>query len=292
MNTLGSHFLHPGATPRRDGTMPGVTEEFEVSSTEGLPIRGTIDVPPDACGLVVVIHGFKGFRNWGFFPWVSEQLVARGIAACRFDMSRNGVGSTGDRFDRLDLFENDTCSIQLADLRRVIDHLLERGEGERHPIFLLGHSRGGALALLAAQGVRNLRGVVTWSAISGVDRWDETMKEQWRATGFVTVVNQRTGQQMRMSRAILEDYEGNRERFDVVRAAEHLDVPLLVIHGSRDESVPVDDARRIAGRNQNASLVVIEGGSHTFGAIHPLVTVPRELQLATGMTIRFVEMHR
>jgi fermentation-respiration switch protein FrsA (DUF1100 family) len=45
-------------------------------------------------------------------------------------------------------------------------------------------------------------------------------------------------------------------------AIVHVRVPLLVMHGSSDDVVPVDHAHRIAERARNAELVVLEGGAH------------------------------
>ena len=143
---------------------------FTVQSDEGLPIRGNLDVPQHPRALVMLIHGFKGFKDWGFFPWLGEHLARDRFAVCRFNMSRSGIGEHPEEFDRLDLFADDTYSVQLADLRTVVRYVHEQIQ---LPMFLLGHSRGGAIALLGAKEVPLLRGVVTWSAISQVDRgWD------------------------------------------------------------------------------------------------------------------------
>lgn len=263
-------------------------EEFTIPSTEGLPIRGTVTVPRDAGSLVVVVHGFKGFRQWGFFPWVCERLAQAKIASVRFDMSRNGIGTNPELFDRLDLFEDDTYSQQIADLRSV-DSFINSSEVLRDlPRIVLGHSRGGAIALLGAKHLSRLRGVVTWASISRVDRWDEELKRQWRRDGFQEVVNSRTGQRMRMSVAILDDFERDPERLDVLEAARALEVPLLSVHGGADESVAADESRAIVRSARNGALVMIEGSGHTFGAIHPLIDVPFALRVAAAATEAFV----
>jgi uncharacterized protein len=262
-----------------------MTMHFAISSDEELPIRGNLDVPQHPRALVVVVHGFKGFKDWGFFPWLAESLRHERIAVCRFNMSRSGIGETPDTFDRLDLFAGDTYSAQLADLRRVVAYAHER---LHLPTFLLGHSRGGAIALLGAADVPLLRGVVTWSAISHADRWDAATKAQWRHDGWMDVINARTGQNMRMSTSILDDYEQNAGRLDVLAATARLDVPLLVIHGARDESVPVAESFDIARQHVDASHMVIANASHTYNAIHPLVHVPKELRLAAIVSARFV----
>jgi pimeloyl-ACP methyl ester carboxylesterase len=260
--------------------------QFTVTSDEGLPIRGDLDVPDRARALVVVVHGFKGFKDWGFFPWVAQRFLQHRLAVCRFNMSRSGIGDDPESFDRLDLFEHDTYGRQLADLRLVVEYAQQ--QLPQLPTFLFGHSRGGAIAILGASAVPRLRGVAAWSPIAQCDRWDDSTKADWRTRGYLEQVNTRTKQVMRMSTAILDDYEANAAQYDVVRAVESLQVPLLVVHGARDESVAVDEGRVLAAANLNTSLMVIERASHTYNAIHPLVHVPFELIVAAETTAHFV----
>jgi uncharacterized protein len=268
------------------------THTFEIESEEGLPIRGTLELPARPQRLAVVIHGFKGFSQWGFFPWLTGRLCEADIAACRFDMSRSGIGEDSESFERLDLFADDTYSIQLSDLERVVAHLRSEPSLGALPLFLMGHSRGGAIALLASRRIRNLRGIVTWSAVAALNRWDEETTKTWRAQGHLDVINARTRQVMRMSTAVLDDLESNRAELDVMDAVTESDVPLLLVHGGSDETVDPAEAYTIAEANRQASVVVIAGASHTFNAIHPLVTVPAELELAAHVTTRFIATYR
>ena len=258
---------------------------FEIASREGLPIRGNIDAPPSARAMVVVAHGFKGFKDWGFFPWLSQHLCnVHKIVVCRFNMSRSGIGDDPESFDRLDLFADDTYSHQIDDLVDVTRYAQARFRDV--PVFLLGHSRGGGVALLSSRQIEDLAGVVTWSAISHADRWDAPTKEQWRADGYLDVVNARTRQVMRTSTRVLDDVE--RAGHDILQSASNLTAPLLVIHGQRDESVPVEEGRAIASRRADSSLVLIGNASHTYNAIHPLVHVTPELTMATEITAHFI----
>src|SRR5512138_1451663 len=120
-----------------------MSERFEIRSEEGLPIRGDIDAPRHPRALVVIVHGWKGFKDWGFFPWLAEYLCNSGFAICRFNMSRSGIGENPETFDRLDLFAGDTYSIQLADLAAATHHAQSKFPGL--PTFLLGHSRGAGI---------------------------------------------------------------------------------------------------------------------------------------------------
>ena len=258
---------------------------FTIKSDEGLEIRGDLDRPRHPRALVIIIHGFKGFKEWGFFPWVANYLCAQQFAVCRFNMSRSGIGTNPDTFDRLDLFADDTYSVGLADLRAVVAHVQK---GSTLPTFLLGHSRGGGVAILGASDVPNLRAVVTWSGVAHAAPWDEPTKRRWREEGHLDVINTRTRQNMRISTRMLDDYEANRDRFDILAAASRLPVPLLAIHGGRDETVPVSEVFEITAAASDIARVVIENATHTYNAIHPLVHAQRELLLAANVSARFI----
>lgn len=263
---------------------------FEIPSREGLPIYGMLTLPSDAELIVVLIHGFKGFKNWAFFPWLAEFLGTNGIAVCRFDFSRCGITEESDDFDRLDLFQDDTYSHQLDDVKAVVDQLRREQRTARLPIALLGHSRGGAIALIAAREDPQIAAVTTWSAIANTNRWDEETIRSWRRDGTMTIENARTRQSMPLSTRLLDDWEANRERLDVLNAAARLARPLLIIHGGADETVDVADARRLlAAAGRSANLVLIERASHTFGAIHPLIHTPLHLRLAAEVSASFMQ---
>jgi pimeloyl-ACP methyl ester carboxylesterase len=264
---------------------------FQITSTENLPIRGDIAAPSDPRALVVLVHGFKGFKDWGFFPWLSESLCEAGFVAVRFNMSRSGIGEGSESFDRLDLFRDDTYSIQVADLLSTIR------EGQSRfpdlPTFLVGHSRGGGVALLAAAEVASLAGVVTWSAIARADRWDAATKKKWRADGYMDIENSRTKQTMRLGTAVLDEVEAlGGTKLDVSSAARRINVPWLVVHGDADATVPVREAELLCDLAPGYAMPwIVEGGNHGFGAAHPVIDPPPMLALVTRGTVSFFAEH-
>jgi pimeloyl-ACP methyl ester carboxylesterase len=74
-------------------------------------------------------------------------------------------------------------------------------------------------------------------------------------------------------------------------ATASLDCPVLIVHGRADETVPSSEAEDLAAATKNASLVLLENATHTFGAKHPFGNVPRELSFAMHATLGFVNAY-
>jgi pimeloyl-ACP methyl ester carboxylesterase len=60
---------------------------------EGHPVRGDLYLPDElpANRIVVLCHGFKGYKSWGFFPYLGERLRQAGLIALSMDFSFNGT---------------------------------------------------------------------------------------------------------------------------------------------------------------------------------------------------------
>ena len=118
---------------------------------------------------------------------------------------------------------------------------------------------------------------------------DEEERKRWRERGFAEVLNQRTGQVFRMGATYLDDLETHAEAYDPLLAVERLKVPLLLVHGTQDDAVPVDDARRLARHAApgTASLALIQGAGHTFGAAHPFTGVGGQLSQVLSRSTGF-----
>ncbi|WP_420449137.1 alpha/beta hydrolase family protein [Candidatus Palauibacter sp.] len=257
----------------------------------GADIRGDYwaSASPTGDAALVVCHGFKGFKDWGFFPWLCEQLAERtGIPVVSFNFDGSGVRDSD--FDDLRAFSRNTFSRELWDLEAILDGLaagrLEDLDVAPVTRFgLLGHSRGGATCILKAGLRSQVRGLVTWASISSVTRY-ESFAEQWDAGETVIIPNARTKQDMPLERNVLDDMRANRERLDVLASAASLRIPVAVVHGTADESVPFSDAWRIADAvGDLARLVGVEGATHTFQAGHPFQGTTPELEEAIDASV-------
>jgi pimeloyl-ACP methyl ester carboxylesterase len=248
---------------------------FEIRPADGgPPIRGDLRVAEGAKPktAVVFVHGFKGFRNWGAWPALMRELALAGHAAVSFDFSRNGIGADGE-FSALDLFRENTHTREVDELRAVVDALAEGRLGGRKVgrIGVVGHSRGGGAAVIAAAEDARIDALVTLAAIADIPaRWTEKQIAAWRRGVDVRVENARTKQQMPIGPDYWVDLQQNRERLDIAAAAARVAQPWLIVHGDADTSVPVDDAHALfAAAGENAELMLVQGADHVFGVKHP-----------------------
>ena len=240
---------------------------------------------------VIVVHGFKGFKDWGMFPPFAERLARAGVTAVSFNMSGSGVDAAGES-TLPDRFARATYSAELHDLGAVATALLGGHLGVVPPssLGLVGHSRGGGIAILHAAREGQVRALATWAAIGTVERWDLATTRAWRTSGALDVVNARTGQVIPLRTDVLDDIDKNAAGLDIRAAAKRIEAPWLIIHGSADESVPVGEGERLAeasGR-ESTRLLVVPAAGHTFGAAHPWNPPVPAAEEVFDETVRFL----
>ena len=227
--------------------------------------------------LLIFAHGFKGFKDWGGFPYMCEKLSENGFTVLSFNFSHNGVEESAPMdFTRLDLFAENTHSIELNDLDAVIKfipHLEEKHPGKLDikKVGLIGHSRGGGLSVITAAEHPEIKALVTLAAVADFNRYTVEQKKRWREKGYIEMPNMRTNQLMKMNVTLLDDIEKNSERLSIVNAAGRLNIPWLIIHGKEDLSVKFTDAEKLfaASNRDKTELKIINNTGHTFGVEHP-----------------------
>ncbi|HEX2787169.1 MAG TPA: alpha/beta fold hydrolase [Ignavibacteria bacterium] len=251
----------------------------------------------DLMPLVIFCHGFKGFKDWGCFPYMLDKIAAEGNFVVSFNFSYNGVGEEGNElteFTRLDRFAENTFTRELEDLESVIDYLENHREKflyDLNKIILIGHSRGGGIVILQAAKDKRVKKLITLASVSTFDRYSDRLKEDWKKKGYWEVQNSRTGQMMRMNVSILEDFERNAEALDIEKAAGKINISWLIIHGTEDISVDYSSAETLHTlcQNGNSELKLLENTGHTFGAVHPFQGTTQKLEEAILLINEFIK---
>lgn len=224
--------------------------------------------------VIIFSHGFKGFKDWGHFPLVARWFAEKGFAFIRFNFSHNGT--TPDYpadFANLDNFGKNNFSIELSDLEMVINWVEQHSEQyglNKDNISLIGHSRGGGISIIKASEDARIKKIVTWASVADFEsRLKVEGFEAWKNTGVAYIPNSRTNQQMPLFFQFYEDFDKNRERLLIKKAAKKLNIPFLIIHGTHDDTVSINEAHALHQWASGSRLHLMENADHTFNATHP-----------------------
>ncbi|WP_420571084.1 alpha/beta hydrolase family protein [Kordia sp.] len=249
--------------------------------------------------IVIFCHGYKGFKDWGAWDLVAEAFAKADCFFVKFNFSHNG-GTMEQPIDFPDLqaFGENNYTRELNDLQYVLDYITNNNfafsaEVNTQKISLIGHSRGGGIVTIKAAEASEVSTVISWAGVC--DYASRFPKEEaflnWKNSGVYHVINGRTKQEMPHFYQFFEDFQANAERLDIQRATKKLQIPHLIIHGTTDPAVPVEEAQKLHQWNPNSKLHLIENADHVFSARHPWnkTELPKDLAIAANTTIQFIK---
>jgi abhydrolase domain-containing protein 10 len=240
---------------------PGTGERpVEIVSPAGYPLRGYLRDGDGAVGMFV--HGFRSHCGGEKALAFARHAAVRDYPWLRFDLG--GHGASGGEFSRFRL------SALLADLEAVLDFVGER------PVVLAGSSMGGWLATLAA--LRRPRQVAGLLLIAPAFNFIQNrfgalppdMLARWREAGSLSFEDPYGGEPFRLEYGVIDDAA----RHDVLEPPPVLGCPVRILHGERDEAVPLATSREFVARAraQSITLTVVPDGDHRLNAAIPLMT--------------------
>jgi dienelactone hydrolase len=269
-----------------------IVREIEIRAPGTPPVRADLRAGGSGAErpLIVACHGFLGYKRWGFFPYLSERLAAAGFDVLTMSFSLNGVDESTGTIERPADFGRNTVSSEIADLRRALDFVrggaLAREGIRAGTIGLFGHSRGGAVAIIAAAGSGDVRSIVTWSTVARLDRYTARRKAAWKRDGALVFSDARSPVPLELDYAYYEDIDANRDAFDVRRAAAALEIPHLMVHGERDAAVTLREARTLleSPGPHAPRLEIVRGAGHTYNVAHPMRRPTSALERAVALT--------
>lgn len=226
--------------------------------------------------VVIFVHGFKGFKDWGYWNLLAQYFAEHHFAFVKLNLSHNGTTPQNDAdLHDMEAFGNNNFSKELTDLETLLNYLHApdcpfKPELNLEAIHLIGHSRGGGLVLLYAASEPRIKALATWASVSNLNPgYGPEVLEKWKTEGVLYNLNTRTNLQMPLYYQLYEDYAANPERFDVARATAALKQPLLIVHGDSDAVVPLSKAHELKASKPEAAIFILAGADHSFGGSHP-----------------------
>lgn len=249
--------------------------------------------------VILFVHGFKGFKDWGFFNLMSDWFAENSFFFIKLNFSHNGttINHPTD-FDDLEAFGNNNFSKELLDLETLLDHLFSKEneafyqEADTNNMTLLGHSKGGATAIIKAYEDLRIRRVATLASVLDIKtRYAEKELTSWKSNGVIYIPNSRTNQEMPVYYQLAEDVLVNEQRFDISSILKKIDKKTLLIHPKQDETVPLEELTIAKNINNNTLDIKEINGNHTFDGAHPYMdfTLPQSVQTAVELIKAFID---
>jgi fermentation-respiration switch protein FrsA (DUF1100 family) len=221
---------------------------------DGINIVGQLYFPsgdapyPTVCVCHGIPAGIADPSDKGYAS-LAEQLCSNGFAVLIFNF--RGVGASGGNLDMLGW---------TRDLKAAIDYLCALPEVDKSRLSLLGFSGGAAVSVYVAAKDKRVTSVVACACPAEFDfssRGDNprSLIDHYREIGTIRD----------------SDFPSSpRQWLDGFKQVKPIDYiawisprPLLLVHGSRDDTVSVNDARRLYARaGEPKKLVIIEGAGH------------------------------
>jgi alpha-beta hydrolase superfamily lysophospholipase len=241
--------------------------------------------------VVIVLHGFRVHKDWGFYPYLCEQLALSGAIVVNFNFSLNGFELSNEELD-IHRFSKNTVTQELDDAKTVLNKILsdtflpiEAQWMWTKEMYLLGHSRGAGIALLIADGAAVVERLVLWSPLSTFDRYTDRQKEVWRQRGYISAPESSLGRAFRIDTQYLDDIEKNQENYSLSRIMSTINIPVSLIVGEQDMATPVSEAEELSkNRAIQTKVEIIPQTGHTFGTTHPFSGATEALAKAISLT--------
>ena len=231
-----------------DHKLPILTDLFFLENSQPKPV-------------VIFCHGYKGFKDWGPWNLIATHFAQQGFFFLKFNFSHNGLTSENLLdFTDLEAFGNNNFIKELDDLQSVIDWISSsrefKNDADISNISLIGHSRGGGIAVLKASEESRIKKVISWAGVSdfGVRFPGGEILSDWQNKGIVYITNTRTNQKLPHYFQFYTTFAENADRLSIKKAVERLRIPYLIIQGEKDDNVILKEALALQSWNKNNEL--------------------------------------
>ncbi|CAL4868701.1 hypothetical protein MMA231_02990 [Asticcacaulis sp. MM231] len=236
-----------------------ITEKKPISykAADGLEIHGYLTLPPrkaaKALPLVVLPHGGPQSRDRIDFDWQVQALAANGYAV----LQPNFRGSSGYSSSFVNAGHGEFGRKMQTDLSDGVRNLVKQGIVDPKRVAIMGASYGGYAALAGATldpGVYNC--AISIAGISDPKSFNEFIAEK-------------TGGRDSSSVLYWKQFTGDPKSWDAIspaRQAANASCPILLIHGTDDTVVPIEQSRRMESALKKAvkpvEFVTYKGQDH------------------------------
>ena len=220
--------------------------------------------------IIILCHGLSRSKDGRTYVRLEKIINEAGLSTFRFDFFGHGE-SEGK-------FENITISEGVDDILNAIEFLKRLGYLK---IGLMGSSFGGIAGILATSKTNDLYILALKSPVSNFKEVKTFMKtkeelKNWKEKGYIYYVSG-DGKKFKLKYAFFEDFKNN----NGYEAARKIKVPTLIVHGAKDERVPIEQSKKTASLIENCKLEIIENADHRY-------TEPEDFEKMLDLISKFI----
>jgi len=282
--------------------------------------------------MILMIHGFRAFKTWGFFPYFAKKITEAGYFCSIIDFSLNTLIDADKCLFDMERFSKNTVSQEITEAELFIEKFANSNvldadsmnywNGE---IYLIGHSLGGALAIMVAHNIahnnlmkkfeeKNLieknfikkdnfveknnftekkhtvKKIITICSISDFDIYTERQKKDWIEKGVKEFKDANTGQLFKLDVKFLLDRLEYSGEMSLATCVSRLEIPYLILHTAGDATVSPNAATILFdAANKEFAQKIILNGNHLLGVTHPFEQTNEILENVISKSINFME---
>lgn len=239
-------------------------EEWEITSADGLTLRGRYyELTPDA-PVEILFHGYRGFSERDMCGAV-QRSFAVGHSALLVDLRCHG--RSDGHIITFGLRESEDVPLWIEEVRRRF--------GADHPVMISGVSMGAATVMMAT-GLdlpANVKAVLADCGYTSAKAIIQKVIRRLKLPAFVYLF-------IRVGAVIYGGFDP--DKADATAALRRCKVPVIFYHGDSDGFVPCEMSREnYAACAAPKMLVITDGADH--GLCYPADTVRYVEQLKTFM---------
>jgi dipeptidyl aminopeptidase/acylaminoacyl peptidase len=230
-------------------------KDLYLIQVDGVSLVGQLFLPDLAAKypLVCLCHGVPSGNppdpDDGGYPELAERLCRHGLAVFWFNF--RGTGESGGNLD---------LAGWARDLQAVLNYLWEQDNFDKARLSLVGFSAGAAVSIFVAAGDSRVSGVIACCCpaeivFSNQDNNWQAVIDRFRAIGVF---------RDRSFPPSVEEWAANCQSINPINYIDKIAPrPLLLIHGSDDQVVPLEHAQRLYEKaGVPKRLIVIDGAGH------------------------------
>lgn len=229
-------------------------QDISFKNSKGQTLMGVLYVPEkkyrQKYPAVILCHGRGGCKDAKKMISLADALFAEDLIVLRFDFSGHGK-SEGD-------YSETTLTQEINDVHCAIEAICSLNKVDRKKLGIIGHSFGGSVAIVEAANDSRIKYA---ASIAGVADMMAPLRlyigpkalRRWLKEGFIDD----GGKKLKYS--FITDFN----KHSILSCAKKIKIPFLVIHGIKDDTVGMHQAKEIAKAAKVPLRVVNE--DHDFG---------------------------